>query len=441
MKLFTFKGGIHPLERKELCEDRKIEIFKAPKKLYISLLQHIGAPLDPIVKVGDYVKAGQKIADSKAFLSSPVHSPVSGKVLEIVIYPFPISGKIKTIVIENDEKDTWEECEKIEDYKNLTKEEVLNLIREKGIVGQGGAAFPTYVKLNPPKDKKIDTLLLNGAECEPYLNADNRVMIEYADEMIEGIKIMLYVLGIKKAILAIENNKYEAISHLNQKLLKEKNIELAIVKTKYPQGGEKQLIKAVLNREVPAKQLPSEVGAVVQNVGTAKAIYDAIILGKPLVERVLTVSGLGVAEQKNLMVKIGTPFKNILEHVGIDREITEKLIMGGPMMGLAQYTDVVPVIKGTSGILALSKKELNSYKSKSCISCGKCIDVCPMNLMPLMYAKLGRFEEWKEMDRYNLLDCIECGSCAYICPANRPLTESIKVGKSKLRMLKAKERG
>lgn len=437
MKIFKLKkGGVHPPENKSLTEDKEIERFEIPEKVYIAMSQHIGAPGDPIVKVGDEVKIGQKIAESGAFVSAPIHASVSGKVVKIEDYPYPINGKVKTIIIENNKKEEWVELKGVEDYKSLDKKELLDIIREKGIVGQGGATFPTSIKLNPPKDKTIDTLLMNGAECEPYLNADNRVMLEQAEDMIEGIKIMLHILGIKKAIIGIEENKLKAIQHIKQLIKKESMISVAVLKTQYPQGGEKQLIKAVLDREVPSKALPAEVGVVVQNVATAKAVYDAIVKGIPLIERVLTVTGFAVKEPKNLLVRVGTKFEEILDHVGVDKTKMEKLVMGGPMMGLAQYTSEVPTLKGTSGILALSKEEMNRTETESCISCGKCITVCPMGLMPLMFAKLGRFEEWKEMDRYNLMDCIECGSCSYICPANRPLTEAIKIGKNKLRDMK-----
>ncbi len=387
-----------------------------------------------MVEIGSEVKIGQKIGDSKAFLSSPVHSSVSGKVVAIEVMVFPVNGRVKTIIIENNEKEEWIELEKIKDYTKKTPEQLIEIIRERGIVGQGGATFPTNIKLSPPKDKKIDTLLINGAECEPYLNADNRTLIENGKEFIEGLKITAYILGVEKSIIGIENNKKEAIEIIREIIKNE--IELAVLKTKYPQGGEKQLIKAVLNREVPARKLPSEVGVVVQNVGTIKAIYEGVVLGKPLIERVLTVSGEGVKEPKNLLVRVGTIFREVLENVGYDEEKTEKIVMGGPMMGLAQYTIDVPVIKGTSGILALTKKEISPYEPRSCISCGKCIDACPMNLMPIMFAKLARFNEWEAMDKYNLLDCMECGSCAYVCPANRPLTEAIKLGKAKLRTIK-----
>ncbi len=435
MKIFGFEGGVHPPERKDITEEKKIEIMKEPQKIYLSLLQHIGASLEPLVEVGEYVKRGQKIADSKAFLSVPVHSPISGKVIDIEMYPFALSGKMKTIIIENDGKNIEEENEKYPNYNEKSRDFLLTKIREMGVAGQGGATFPTHVKLNPPADANVDTLLINAAECEPYLNTDNRVMIEYSIECIEGIKIMLHILGIKDAIIALENNKPKALEVI-KKACENTGIKVVSVPTKYPQGGEKQLIKSVLNRIVPSKKLPSEVGVVVQNIATAKAVYDAVVLGKPLIERVVTISGAGIKNPSNLLIKIGTLFRDILEFTGFDEENTEKIVMGGPMMGIAQYTKDVPVVKGTSGILALTSKEVSEKNCKSCISCAKCVNVCPMNLMPLNYDLIARAEKWEDMDRYNLMDCIECGSCSYVCPAKRPLTEAIKIGKAKLRSIK-----
>ncbi|WP_321329545.1 electron transport complex subunit RsxC [uncultured Ilyobacter sp.] len=435
MKLFTFRGGVHPPENKAQTENREIEVFPVSKTLYVPMLQHIGAPLEPNVKVGDRVLKGQKIADSEAFVSSPVHSPVSGVVKKIEVMPFPLSGKVKTVVIENDEKEEWAELTKIQDWEKSTKEELLAMVREKGIVGVGGACFPTHIKLNPPKDVTIDVLLLNGAECEPYLNSDNRLMIEEPKKIVEGIKIINKILGINRAVIGIEDNKTVAIETMT-KACEGTGIEVAMLKTQYPQGGEKQLIKAVLDRDVPSGGLPSAVGVVVQNTGTAGAIYEGLVEGKPLIEKIVTVSGKAVERPANLKVRIGTMFSEILDHAGTNRESMDKLVMGGPMMGMAQHTENVPVVKGTSGLLGLTKEETNPYKPKSCIVCGKCIKACPINLLPNMYAKLARFKQWEEMGKNHLMDCIECGSCSYICPANRPLTEAIKIGKAKLRTMK-----
>lgn len=435
MKFFGFRGGVHPPENKIQTENMAVEEVKAPKMLYVALLQHIGAPLDPIVAVGDRVLKGQKIADSQAFMSSPIHSPVSGTVKRIEDHVFPLMGRIKTVIIENDEQETWAELSKIEKWENVDRRTLLTMIREKGIVGIGGASFPTHIKLDPPADAKIDTLLLNGAECEPYLNSDNRLMIENPEKIINGIKIIKKILGVNRAIVGIEENKPEAIASM-RKAVEGTGIEIAPLKTKYPQGGEKQLIKAVLDRQVPSGKLPSAVGVVVQNTGTAAAIYDGIVNGIPLIEKVVTVSGKGIINPKNVKIAIGTPFSYLLDYCGVNREVVDKLVMGGPMMGMAQFSEEAPVIKGTSGLLALTKEETNPYKTRACIGCGKCVEACPMGLEPLMFARLAAFEQWEQLKEYSLMDCIECGSCAYICPANRPLTEAIKIGKSKLRAMK-----
>lgn len=435
MKFFGFRGGVHPPENKIQTENMAVEEVKAPKMLYVALLQHIGAPLDPIVAVGDRVLKGQKIADSQAFMSSPIHSPVSGTVKRIEDHVFPLMGRIKTVIIENDEQETWAELSKIEKWENVDRRTLLTMIREKGIVGIGGASFPTHIKLDPPADAKIDTLLLNGAECEPYLNSDNRLMIENPEKIVNGIKIIKKILGVNRAIIGIEENKPEAIASM-RKAVEGTGIEIAPLKTKYPQGGEKQLIKAVLDRQVPSGKLPSAVGVVVQNTGTAAAIYDGIVNGIPLIEKVVTVSGKGIINPKNVKIAIGTPFSYLLDYCGVNREVVDKLVMGGPMMGMAQFSEEAPVIKGTSGLLALTKDETNPYKTRACIGCGKCVEACPMGLEPLMFARLAAFEQWEQLKEYSLMDCIECGSCAYICPANRPLTEAIKIGKSKLRAMK-----
>ncbi|MGL5089062.1 MAG: electron transport complex subunit RsxC [Cetobacterium sp.] len=435
MKFFGFKGGVHPPENKILTENKSIQNLPASKMIFIPLLQHIGVPLTPCVKVGERVLKGQLIGDSEAFLSVPVHSTVSGIVKKLEKLPFPLMGIVETIVIENDMQDEWVDLKKFENWKALTKEELLKIIREKGVVGLGGAAFPTHIKLNPPKDVTISTLLLNGAECEPYLNSDNRVMIEEPLKVVEGIKIMMHILNVDSAVIGIEDNKEEAIEVMKKAIIGT-NIKVMPLKTMYPQGGEKSLIKAILNKEVPSGKLPSSVGVVVNNTTTAAAIYDAIVNGSPLIDKVITVAGKAIREPKNLRVLIGTQISEVLENCGYNEEEVKKLVMGGPMMGMAQLTLEVPVIKGTSGILALTKEETNYCKPKACIGCGKCVDACPMSLEPVMYARLAEFLEWEKMAKYHLMDCIECGSCSYICPSNRPLTEAIKIGKAKLRSMK-----
>jgi len=438
MKLFTFKGGVHPSDNKVQTENEAIQTFDAPKMIHVALLQHIGAQLNALVKPGDRVLKGQKIADSEAFMSAPVHSPVSGQVKKIEFLPFPLSGKVNTIIIENDGKEELAELTTIKDWKTASKEDLLAMIREKGVVGVGGACFPTHIKLNPPKDVTIDTLVMNGAECEPYLNADNRLMLEDPKSIIEGVKIIMHVLGVKDAKIGIENNKPEAIASMIKASEGDNGIEICPLKTQYPQGGEKQLIKAILDREVPSGKLPSAVGVVVQNTATAALVYEGIVKGMPLIEKVVTISGKAIKRPMNLKVRIGTMFRDMLDYAGVERDEVDKLVMGGPMMGMAQHTEDVPVVKGTSGLLALTTAETNPCKSKNCILCGKCIGACPMGLEPLMYAKLAKFNQWEEMGKYKLMDCISCGSCAYICPANRPLTEAINIGKAKLRAMPRK---
>ena len=438
MKLFTFKGGVHPSENKVQTENEAIQTFDAPKMVHVALLQHIGAPLNALVKPGDRVLKGQKIGDSEAFMSAPVHSPVSGLVKKIEFLPFPLSGKVNTIIIENDGEEELAELTTIKDWKNASKEDLLAMVREKGVVGVGGACFPTHIKLNPPKDVTIDTLVMNGAECEPYLNADNRLMLEDPESIIEGIKIIMHILGVKDAKIGIENNKPEAIASMIKASEGDNGIEVCPLKTQYPQGGEKQLIKAILDREVPSGKLPSAVGVVVQNTATAALVYEAIVKGMPLIEKVVTISGKAIKKPMNLKVRIGTMFRDLLDYAGVEREEVDKLVMGGPMMGMAQPSEDVPVVKGTSGLLALTTAETNPCKAKNCILCGKCIGACPMGLEPLMYAKLAKFNQWEEMGKYKLMDCISCGSCSYICPANRPLTEAINIGKAKLRAMPRK---
>ena len=435
MNLFNFKGGIHPPENKSVTEHLPIENFKSPKLLYIPLLQHIGSVCEPLVNIGDRVLKGQKIADSFGAISVPIHSSVSGKVIDINILPFSLKGKVNTIVIENDFKEESVLFDTISDYKTKSKEELLKKIRDLGVVGLGGALFPTHIKLNPPKEKKINTLIINACECEPYLNSDNRISIEKTEDIINGIKIAMYILGVDKAFIGVENNKKEAIVSFNNALKNIENIKLSVLRTKYPQGSEKQLIKSICNKKIPSGKLPMDLGIIVINVTTAYWIFNSVINGFPVIEEIVTVSGGAIINPKNYRVPIGTTLKKILETTGINKEKLDKLITGGPMMGIAQYTDEIPVIKGTSGILALTTEETNPYKSKSCISCGKCVDACPMGLSPLMYAKFAQFEKWEEFEDYNLLECIECGSCQFVCPSKRPLTEGIRIGKSKLRNL------
>jgi len=392
--------------------------------------QHIGAPCEPLVKKGDQVGVGQKIGDADAFVSAPVHSSVSGKVVAIEPYPHPLRRQVLSVVIEADKDDQRFEPKGPNDWFELSPDQIRQKIREAGLVGLGGAAFPTHVKLSPPKGKPIDTVIINGCECEPYLTCDHRLMLEQPGEIVEGARIILKAVKATKAYIGIESNKPDAIALMRKTA--EPDIEVVVLKCKYPQGAEKQLIKAILDREVPSGGLPFDVGVLVQNVGTTRAIRDAVVEDKPLIERVITVTGSGIRYPANLRVRIGTLLSDLIEECGGVMNNPSKVIMGGPMMGLAQFTLDVPVIKGTSGVLVLSHEEAMLEEPKACISCAKCVDGCPAYLLPALlgkYAEKGRFED---CERYGVMDCIECGVCSYICPARRPLVQLIKLAKAEI---------
>lgn len=428
----TFRGGIHPKGRKDLAKDKATVKMTAPTLLAIPLSQHIGASCESLVKIGDTVKLGQKIADSDAFVSAPIHSPVSGVVKKIDKYPHATLGECMCIVIENDNENTPCEENKPLDYTKMSSEEIINAIREFGIVGMGGAAFPTSVKLKIPPEKKVDTILINGAECEPYLTADYRLMLEDANSIVEGAKILMKATNVSNVIIAIEDNKLDAWDKLNSICQNEKGVKAVKVKTKYPQGGEKQLIDAVLKRKVKSGTLPADCGVIVQNVATVSQIYKSFKTGLPLIERIVTISGEGIEEPMNVMAKIGTSYKEICDFAGGVKENTVKVVSGGPMMGFAQYTLDVPVTKGTSGILCLTKEESREYEEKDCIKCGRCVEHCPIKLMPFMITEKASLGEFEESVRYGLKDCIECGSCSFVCPQKRHLVQSIRLAKAKM---------
>lgn len=430
MRLRTFKGGVHPKEAKELARQKPLQKGPIPKKVIIPLIQHIGSPCEPIVKVGDVVRAGEIIGKSDKFVSANIHSSISGKVVGIKDSPHPVLGRCKAVIIESDGQDRYESI-------SLSKGP-LEVIREAGIVGLGGAAFPTHVKLSVPSNKKVEVLILNGVECEPYLCCDHRLMLERPKQIAEGAVIIMDIIKVSRCIIAIEANKMDAVETLNNALVNFRNsrysFEVVPLEVKYPQGAEKQLIKALLDREVPSGGLPYDVGVVVQNVGTVCAIYEAIKLNKPLYERVVTVTGDILKEPKNVIVKIGTTFKELIEFCGGLTQKAKKIIAGGPMMGFAVFTmDDMPVIKGTSGILVLSDDESRQRPWSVCIRCGKCIDVCPARIMPAQLGICVEAENFVLASRYDPLDCIECGACSYVCPSSRPLVQWIKWAKLKLR--------
>ncbi|MFC1983539.1 electron transport complex subunit RsxC [Chloroflexota bacterium] len=423
--------GVKLAESKFTAES-PIESPLLPEKVIIPLQQNIGAPCEAVVKRGDKVLIGQKIGDSERFVSAPVHATVSGEISATTMVVNPPTGQLVTaLVITSDGEDTWTKLEAAEKPDTLSTKEILERIREAGIVGMGGATFPTHVKLAPPEGKKIDTLILNGCECEPYITSDHRLMLEYGATILSGLNIIKKVLSPDTVYIAIEDNKEDAIDHM-EKLIAvaglQDSFKVISLKSKYPMGAEKTLIYNILGREVPIGGLPLDVGVVVHNVSTAKAICEAIFEGKPFVDRVVTVTG-AVKTPKNLLVRLGTPLRDLIDYCGgMDGEASE-VILGGPMMGISQPDLDSPVTKGTNCVLV---KESRLIKEQDCISCGRCVDVCPMSLMPTTlakYAKAGRYDDCKEA---YIDDCFECGACAYTCPANIPIVQYIKVAKSEL---------
>jgi electron transport complex protein RnfC len=429
----TFSGGVHPEGNKELTAHKPAIPAAIPKRVVIPLSQHIGAPTKPLVVLGQEVKRGEKIGEATGFVSAPVHASISGKVTAIGNFPHSLGMDVTSIVIEGDGKDEWVSgLKETPDYQVLSPDELKKMVQDAGIVGMGGATFPTYVKLSPPKEKPIDVVILNGAECEPYLTSDHRLMLDRPREILEGLKILMRILGVKKGYVGIEANKPDAIEAMKKAAAGSPEIQVWPIKVKYPQGAEKMLIKAIVNRTVPAGGLPMDIGVVVQNVGTADAIYTAVRYGRPLIERYVTVTGRGVKEPKNFIARIGTPFSQLIEEAGGLTESAAKVISGGPMMGMSQFTLDVPVIKGTSGILVLPESEVSVKSYGPCIRCGRCIDACPMMLQPSLiglFIEKGHYQDAKD---YNLMDCFECGSCTFVCPANRPMVQWVKKAKKEL---------
>ncbi|NLG12137.1 MAG: electron transport complex subunit RsxC [Elusimicrobia bacterium] len=426
-----FYGGVYPLEKKEETDTIPIKVFPAPDKLTVFLSQHIGTPAVPLVKKGDLVKKGEKIGEAEGFFSSTIHSPISGKVIAIEDRTHPVSQTPqKSVIIENDGLEILDSSvEPLTDWQGLSKEDLLKRISEKGIIGLGGAMCPSSVKLNPPKS--VDTLVVNGCESEPYFNADNRLMTEMPDSIMKGIEIVKKVLGVTDIIFAIEDNKSEALESVETAAKKYQGIRVEALKTKYPQGAERMLIKKTTGREVPEAGLPFDVGIVVFNVGTLYAIYRAVYEGMPLIERVVTVAGENAISAGNFIVKVGTPFSDILKHCFGINEVQPKyeLRMGGPMMGFLQKDIDSAVIKGTGGILMLQKPPVDISEENICIRCGRCVDVCPMELLPYYYVYYGQKKLWNEMSEYRVNSCIECGCCQYVCSSKIDIVSLVKKGK------------
>lgn len=426
MSLLTFKGGIHPYEGKELSKDKAIVEYFPKGDVAISMSQHIGAPAKPVVNVGDYVLTGQLIGEASGFISANVHSSVSGKVKAIEPRMLVNGSKATCIIIENDGKFDEVEFEKPKSIEELSKEEIVELVKKAGIVGMGGAGFPTNVKLSPKEPDKIDYVIVNGAECEPYLTSDYRRLIEEPEVVVGGLKVMLKLFDNAKGIIAVEDNKLDAIAKLKELVKSEDRIEIKTLYTKYPQGAERMLINAVTGRKINSSMLPADAGCVVDNVDTVFAIKSAVIDGRPLIKRVITVTGDAVNEPHNFLVRTGTNHSELIDAAGGFKEEPEKIISGGPMMGMAISTIDVPVTKTSSALLCYVKDPLSKVKETNCINCGRCVSVCPGRIIPTRLAEFSEHGDMENFVKYNGLECCECGCCSYICPAKRNLTQAIK---------------
>ena len=435
MKTFHI-GGVHPAENK-LSAGSPIREAALPKQAVFSMFQHIGAPAKPVVQKGDVVKVGTLLAEAGGFVSAPIYSSVSGKVNKIDAV-LDASGTRRMAVIVDVEGDEWEESidrskdiVRLSDRPELDSKTIVEKIKNAGIVGLGGATFPCHVKLTPPPGSKADCVIINAVECEPYLTADHRLMLEHPEEILVGVDLIMKAVNVTKGYVGIENNKPDAIKLMTEKAKQYPNIEIVPLKVKYPQGGEKQLIDAVIGRQVPAPPaIPINVGAVVQNVGTAFAIYEAVMKNKPLVDRIITVTGKSVKNPSNLLARLGTPFQLLIDECGGLPEDTGKIIGGGPMMGKALLSFEVPMTKGSSGLLLMNEKEARRSEPQPCIRCAKCVGACPMGLEPFLLSKVSAMEEWEIAEKNDIVSCIECGSCQFTCPSNRPLLDMIRVGKT-----------
>ncbi len=430
----SFRGGIHPDYSKTRTEDLPIVEIPIPKQVILPMSQHIGAPCVPIVNVGDSVCVGQKVGDSDVYMSSPVHASISGIVRAVKPCWHPNGLKVMSVIIDSDGQDKrhpdyiGKENYHIED---LDTEQIIQHARNAGITGMGGAGFPLHVKLKTALDKKVDQMIINGSECEPYITSDHRAMIEYPGKIVAGIKILMHCLHLHSAIIGIEDNKVQAIKAM-QKACLHTDIKICILKTKYPQGGEKQLINAITGRQVPPGKLPMDVGCAVFNVDTCASLYRAVKKGRPLIKRVVTVSGSAVRDAKNLLVRVGTPYRELFDFCGGFIKNPYKIISGGPMMGAAQLSLDIPVMKSTSAVLAFSGGEETFDEEPICIHCGKCVRVCPMNLMPNYINMFAKRNDFAQCEKLNVMDCIECGCCAYECPGKLFLVQTMRMAKAKI---------
>ena len=435
----TFKGGVHPYEGKELAKDQPIVEVLPKGDLVYPLSQHIGAPATPVVAVGDKVLKGQKIAEAGGFVSSPIYASASGTVKAIEPHRVAVGDMVNSIVIENDGAFEEVEYTPCEDVTALSKEEIVNKVKEAGVVGMGGAGFPTHVKLSPKEPEKIEYVIANCAECEPYLTSDYRQMMEYTDQIVEGLKVMLTLFDNAKGVICIEDNKPDCIEKLTELVKDEPRIEVCPLQTKYPQGGERQLIYAVTGRAINSKMLPADAGCIVDNVETIIAVYRAVKLGRPVTNRISTITGDAIANPGNFLYSIGTSYAELVEAAGGFKTQPEKIISGGPMMGFAMFSLDIPTTKTSSSLLCLSKDEVSKVEPSACINCGRCVEACPEQLIPSRLAKFSNNGLAEAFESWHGLECVECGSCSFVCPARRQLAQSIKTMKKQVLAAKRKK--
>jgi len=438
----NFRGGIHPPEEKYHTEKKPLETMPPPERVLIPVRQHLGAPARAIVKVGEHVKTGQPVARGAGFVTTTMHASISGEVASIKPRNHPVFRNCEAVEIKSDGKDEWVERQthSRESVDEIPPDEIKRIVTESGIVGLGGAAFPTQVKLSPPPEKKIEMYILNGAECEPFLTADDRMMQERPADVIIGLRLMMKAIGVERAIIGVEANKPDSFRSLTEAASQYKGITVKKLPTKYPQGAEKQLIYVLTGREIPGGRLPMDVGVGINNVSTAFAVAEAVCDGKPLIERAMTLTGSAFKEPRNLVVRIGTTFQDVIDYCGGFAKEPAKILMGGPMMGIAQHTTDVPVIKGTSGMVALTEEDVEIVESQTCIRCGRCVNSCPMFLLPSVLGILCERHKFEEAKELGLFDCVECGCCTYVCPAGRPMVHMFKFGKVELNKLEQKKR-
>lgn len=426
MAFLTFRGGVHPYDGKGLSKEKPVRELLPGKELVYPLSQHIGAPAKPIVTKGDHVQAGQKIAEMGGFVSANIHASVSGTVKEIKKVRNNVGSMVDAIVVENDEKYETVEFQSVQSLDTLSKEEILERIKEGGVVGMGGAGFPTHVKLAPKEPDKIEYVLVNGAECEPYLTSDYRRMLEQPEWIIGGLKCILKLFDNAKGYICIEDNKPDCIAKMTEMVKDEPKIEVRTLKTKYPQGAERCLIYAVSGREINSSMLPADAGCVVDNIDTVCAVYRAVMAGEPVMDRIVTVTGEAVADPCNFKAKMGTSFADLLEAAGGLKQPAKKIISGGPMMGFAMFDYHVPVVKTSSAMLCMTEDDISEKESTACINCGRCVNACPARLVPSRLATYSEHGQAELFEKHHGMECVECGCCSFVCPAKRPLTQSMR---------------